>query len=191
MSERLYLEDKTFENVSYASGFETGTYENCYFKNCDLSKKNLSDSSFIDCSFQICDLSNVSLNNTGLRGVSFVECKLIGVNFDSVNDMLLKFNFENCQMNLASFYTKSIKETIFKDCILVEADFAEADLTKAAFINCDLDSAIFDRTNLSHADFQSARNYRINPEENNVFKARFSEQGLRGLLSNLNIIITD
>jgi len=195
MSERIYIEDKIFEadafQDSFSDNFQRGTYENCTFKNCNFIDKNFSESTFIDCEFHVCIFGNNGLQNTAFRGALFVECKLIGLNFDSVNDMLLKFTFRKCQMNMASFYTKTIAGTKFINCNLTEVDFAEADLSNVSFEDCDLNRAIFDNTNLSNADFTSAIHYEINPENNNVYKAKFSSSGLKGLLSNLNIIISD
>jgi uncharacterized protein YjbI with pentapeptide repeats len=63
-----------------------------------------------------------------------------------------------------------------------EVDFSESDLSNATFDNCDLLTATFDRTVLEKADFRTAYNYAIDPENNRIKKARFSTAGLAGLL---------
>ena len=68
-------------------------------------------------------------------------------------------------------------------------DFTEANLTGAIFNNCDLVGAIFENSLLEKADFRTSYNYSIHPETNNIKKAKFSLQGLPGLLSNYNIEI--
>lgn len=72
--------------------------------------------------------------------------------------------------------------TIFKNSSLKNVDFTETDLTKSLMINCDLTDTIFDRTVLKEADLSSALNFIIDPELNNIRKAKFSVQGLAGLL---------
>jgi uncharacterized protein YjbI with pentapeptide repeats len=68
-------------------------------------------------------------------------------------------------------------------------DFTAADLSQAVFDACDLADALFDRTVLEKADLRGALHYSIDPETNRVKKARFSPEGLRGLLGKYDIII--
>jgi uncharacterized protein YjbI with pentapeptide repeats len=57
------------------------------------------------------------------------------------------------------------------------------------FDNCNLTGAAFDNTTLEKADFRTAHNYSVDPERNRVKKARFSIQGLAGLLNRYDIEI--
>ncbi len=79
--------------------------------------------------------------------------------------------------------------TLFKNSQLQGIDFTETDLTSAVFDNCDLSQAIFDLSILEKADFRTAYNYSINPENNRLKKAKFSVLGLSGLLDNYDIEI--
>jgi uncharacterized protein YjbI with pentapeptide repeats len=92
-------------------------------------------------------------------------------------------------LNLSSFYKRNIKKTLFKDCSLQEVDFSESDLSHSTFDNCDLSMATFDNSNLEKVDFRAAFNYNISPERNRIKKAKFSSQGLAGLLLHYDIII--
>jgi fluoroquinolone resistance protein len=49
--------------------------------------------------------------------------------------------------------------------------------------------SVFDRTNLEKADFRSAGNYSIDPTTNKIKKARFSLDGVAGLLDKYDIEI--
>jgi hypothetical protein len=49
--------------------------------------------------------------------------------------------------------------------------------------------AIFDNSLLEKTDFRTARNYSIHPEKNKLRKTRFSNDGLAGLLSHLDLLI--
>ena len=83
----------------------------------------------------------------------------------------------------------NIKGFQFKNCSLQEADFSEADLSNVLFAECDLMGAIFDNTLLLNSDFRTARNFAIQPEKNKLRKTKFSNQGLAGLLSHLDLIV--
>jgi uncharacterized protein YjbI with pentapeptide repeats len=69
-------------------------------------------------------------------------------------------------------------------------DFTESEFSEAIFDDCDLAGALFDQTNVSKADFRSAFNYLIHPSINQIKKARFSQDGLAGLLQGFDISIT-
>lgn len=70
-----------------------------------------------------------------------------------------------------------------------EVDFTEADISEAVFDFCDLERAVFDNSNLEKSDFRTAYNYTINPLNNRMKKARFSRDGLEGLLVGFDIIV--
>jgi uncharacterized protein YjbI with pentapeptide repeats len=97
--------------------------------------------------------------------------------------------FEDCQLNLSSFFKLKLKNTRFIKCSLHEVDFTEADLTSSVFENCDLQRTIFSNTILEKADFRTAFNYSIDPEVNRIKKAKFSLPGVLGLLSKYAIEI--
>jgi uncharacterized protein YjbI with pentapeptide repeats len=75
-----------------------------------------------------------------------------------------------------------LKKTVFRNCSLHEVDFTLCDLTFAAFDECSLMGATFDNSKLESCDFRTAVHYAINPEINKIKKAKFSIQGLPGLL---------
>jgi uncharacterized protein YjbI with pentapeptide repeats len=80
-------------------------------------------------------------------------------------------------------------KTKFTNCGLQEVDFSEAVLTASQFEKCDLSGAIFDSTNLEAADLRTSFNYSINPQTNKIRKARFSLEGVVGLLYTFDIVI--
>ena len=124
-----------------------------------------------------------------MQDVKFLNCKLLGVQFNQCKGFLLRLDFENCQLKLSTFYKLKLKNTRFTNCNLEEADFSEVDLTGAVFENCDLLQATFMNTNLEKADLRSANNYSIHPETNRIRKARFSIPGVTGLLAQYDIEI--
>ncbi|CAN5768147.1 hypothetical protein BH10BAC3_BH10BAC3_24650 [soil metagenome] len=129
------------------------------------------------------------LAGAALRDVKFKDCKMIGLHFESCTPFLFEVQFENCQLNLSSFYPMKIKKMNFLNCGLQEVDFTGVDLTSAIFNNCDLASATFDKSLLEKADLRTAYNYTINPELNKIKKAKFSLPGIAGLLDKYDIEI--
>ena len=154
-----------------------------------LASQCLSNNQFIECLFVECNFSLSRIKNTGLKGVHFEKCKLVGLNFSEVDPFLLNLKFTDCHLNLASFYKLKLKNITFKNCTLNEIDFVQTDLSDAIFDNCDFKLAVFDNTNLEKTDFSSSYNYSIDPEKNNIKKAKFSKDGLSGLLEKHELII--
>lgn len=181
-----YILDQTFDHCSQLT---KGEYENCRFSNCNLAETDLSGFRFTDCTFTGCNLSLVKLSGTALRNIKFTDCKMLGLQFDTCHGLGLAFTFDGCQLNHSSFYKSKIKGTVFRNSQLKETDFAEADLTGSLFDNCDLLLASFDRTLLGKADFRTAYNYSIDPENSRIRKAKFSMAGLPGLLGKYDIDI--
>ncbi|MES2881493.1 MAG: pentapeptide repeat-containing protein, partial [Bacteroidota bacterium] len=108
---------------------------------------------------------------------------------EDCNKILFTVGFENCVLDLSSFYKLKMKNTSFKNSSMQEVDFTEADLTGALFENCNLLRTVFDNTVLHKADFRSAFNISIDPEKNRTKKAKFSVGGVAGLLHKYNIEI--
>lgn len=183
-----YYEDQTFDTIDFSTKpLALGEYEGCSFINCNFSNSDLSEMQFIDCRFRFCNLSMVKTIKTSFNGVAFLECKILGVNFENCSDYLFKVDFNKCVLNFSSFYKRNLKKTSFQGCTLQETDFTEADLTGASFEQCDLLNTRFERTILEKADLRSAVNYSIDPELNRIRKAKFSLQGIAGLLDKYDI----
>jgi len=188
--QKSYFYDKQYNSIDLTKEpLQLGEYENCTFTNCILTNTNLSDFSFDECVFIGCDLSNAKITNTAFKDVHFENCKLVGMQFDQCNPFLLGFRFVDCQLNLASFYQLKIKGTFFKNCILNEVDFTESNLSGSVFDNCDFTGAVFGNTNLEKADFRTSVNFSIDTETNRIKKAKFSLQGIVGLLAKYDIKI--
>src|SRR5699024_3193905 len=102
-----------------------GEYENCTFTKCNFSHTKLSSFHFVECTFTDCDLSLAQLEKTILQGVSFINCKMLGLHFYSCNNFGLALSFENCLLTHSSFYHLKIPKTLFKNCLLREVNFIQ------------------------------------------------------------------
>lgn len=190
MSNATSNQDAKFENIDYSEKELTKIeFIDCEFKNCNFTKSNLTNTDFIDCSFIACNFSMAVVNKLGIKTVKFKECKLMGIDFSKCNSFLFSASFNNCQLDYCSFFQMKMKKTLFVDCSLKEVDFVETDLTMVVFKNCDLLNSNFDRTNLEKADFRTAFNYSFDPEINKIKKAKFSKEGIIGLLYKYDIEI--
>ncbi|MEJ1239349.1 pentapeptide repeat-containing protein [Chryseolinea sp. T2] len=184
------ITDKDFSKTSFREHpLARGEYENCTFSDCDFSDCDLMHFRFIDCRFITCNLSLIKTNDTSFQQASFKGCKMLGVRFDLCKTFNLSFTFDNCTLDHSSFYRLNIKKTVFRDCGLKSVDFTACDLSGSSFARCNFADAMIDRANLEKADFRDAINYRIDPEVNKMKKARFSTDGLPGLLAKYDILI--
>jgi fluoroquinolone resistance protein len=182
--------DQLFSKENYTiTPLTKGEYEQCKFDGCNFNNCDLSNFKFIQCTFTNCDLSLVKLDKTILQDAVFKDCKMLGLHFYKCNEFALSFQFTNCQLNHSSFFNTKIKNTKFVNCQLKECDLTQADLTSALFDNCDLLDAHFENTNLEKADLRTSFNYQLAPELNKIKKAKFTLNGLPGLLSHYGIII--
>lgn len=184
------IENNTFTNIDFSQKEINGIeFENCTFNNCKFIKKNLSGFIFIECEINECDLSNAILGKTSFKDVKFYKSKLIGLQFNDCNPVLLSFTFIDCVLNLSSFFQLKIKSTVFNNCNLTETDFGEADLSKSEFLKCNLNNSIFENTNLTQVDFSTSHNFIIDPKVNIIKQTKFSKEGLPTLLKKYNIEI--
>ncbi|MBC7439435.1 MAG: pentapeptide repeat-containing protein [Flavobacterium sp.] len=164
-------------------------FEDCIFKNCNFSNSDFSFNTFMDCDFIDCNLSNLKLWNTSLKTVNFKNCKLLGIEFNKCEDFLFSVEFQDCNLDFSSFTNKKMPKTKFENSSLKEANFVGTNLTNSIFENCNLENAIFNATILAGADFKTAFNYKIDPENNLMKKAKFSNIGIAGLLYKYDIKI--
>lgn len=188
--ESISYANKIFEKSFPVKGTKETQFEDCRFKNCDLQTVNFAGCDFSTTTFESCNLSMVKFGYIGLDKVHFTGCKMVGADFTTVKDFLFNPKFTDCILDYAAFMKKKNRKGRFDKCSLKGADFSDADLTEALFSQCDLSLAVFMNTLLNGANFTTAHSYTIDPERNSIRKARFSSDGLAGLLTNYGIIIS-
>ena len=113
----------------------------------------------------------------------------MGLHFEDCNAGGLSLRMENCNLMHATFYKCRLQKSVFNGCNMTHADFTDAGLTGAPLTQCDLTDAKFENTNLENADLRGSVNYLVDPELNRIRKARFSLDGLPGLLTRYNISV--
>ncbi|QZE12846.1 pentapeptide repeat-containing protein [Halosquirtibacter laminarini] len=145
---------------------------------------------FEDCEFIGCDLSLVNLSGSAFRNVTFRECLLQGVAFNHANPFLLAFHFDHCRLDQSQFIEMDLRNCSFRNAKVREAIFESCNMQKVAFDRVDLGGTFFDRCNLMNADFRSAEQLALDPEQNRVKGARFSYQSAIGLLTKYQIKVS-
>lgn len=189
MKETFYGKE-TFSKIDYSDKELSGKEFNaCTFAHCNFLNSNLSHNEFTNCYFDTCNLSMAMLEHTKLDNAQFINCKIMGVDFSKCSDFLFSASFSKCTLDFTQFLGKNLKKIKFEDCSMKEANFTESNLTDAALINCDLSRTVFYRTTLIKADFRTSYNYTIDPELNRIKNAKFSMNGVLGLLEKYDISV--
>ncbi|WP_164112763.1 MULTISPECIES: pentapeptide repeat-containing protein [Sphingobacterium] len=182
--------DKIFQQVDYSDkALRNREFIRCHFIGCDFSKSDLRTNDFEDCKFETCNLSMVNLQGVGLRNIIFKDCKIMGVDFSSLNKFMFSFSFDNCQLDYSIFYGANLKKMRFLKCSLHEVDFSEADLSASVFADCDLLGATFVGTNVEKVDFRTSTNVILDLDLNKVKKAKFMIYQLELLLLKYDLAI--
>ncbi|MEM7297954.1 MAG: pentapeptide repeat-containing protein [Bacteroidota bacterium] len=177
------------EEFEKLTSLESEEYECCVFKNCDFSTSDFSRIKFLECEFKDCNLSNVLMGGTSFLDSVFHSCKMLGIQFDHCNTILFSATFNDCQLDHSSFYQMNLRQVDFQNSKLEGVDFTESDLKGIQLKNCDLLNAKFERTILEETDFHGSFHLLLDPELNQVKKAKFSLSQLPGLLIKYNLKI--
>lgn len=181
-------EQQTFTKRKFNSGELEEEYLGCIFTACDFSNLVIGDTLFEECVFNDCNFTMTRFDGA-LREVSFVACKLTGADFSGLCHLSNTLSFKDCRMEYTLFVGTRLRKLKIKNCSLQNAVFDRADIAGSRFPECNLDGASFVGTHLEHVDFSEACNYTLRPGECHLQKTIFSESGLRGLVSHLNIVI--
>lgn len=186
-----YFTDQQWEDIIFEEDniLTNATYENCTFIRCDFCQMDLSAFQFIDCTFIECNLQLIKMTKTLWRDVVFTQSKMIGLRFDEAQNLGLAIKCEHCNLSQSVFYGCKLIQASFEHCNLEHCDFTSADCKKTSFAYAQLLHTQFDQTNLQEADFRHAQNFQINPNNNKLKKAKFSKDGLSGLLTSYQLII--
>jgi uncharacterized protein YjbI with pentapeptide repeats len=194
-SHAIYAE-VNFKGLRLAHLGLTGSeFTGCTFTNCSLVEAVLRDCRFVSCRFVGCDLSLVQLPGSSFVTTRFEKTRLLGVNWTLAHwpaaGLGNPVGFWGCGLNHSTFIGLSLHGLQLIDCAAIEVDFREADLAEADFGGSDLSGSLFMHTNLQAADLSRARDYTINPAENQLKGAKFSLPEAMTLLFSLDIGLVD
>ncbi|KAB1067371.1 pentapeptide repeat-containing protein [Tamlana haliotis] len=184
------VEDQNFNKQDFTENrLPINDYEYCTFTSCNFSNAFLNSVRFLECEFIDCNISSANILGSSFQDVTFQDCKMLGLHLESCDAFGFSVQFNNSNLNHSSFYQMDLKNTEFLGVHLGNVDFSEADLSGVIFNDCDLKHAVFSRSILELTDFRTAINYSLNPENNRMKGAKFSLEGVSGLLNHHKIII--
>ena len=127
------IENRTFEKISFTDTVFEDEYYNCTFISCDFSNVIFRQTDFDRCTFSTCNLSMSKFKNA-LRNISFIDCKMTGVDFSEINRFSSDLIFENSHLDYGNFVAVKLQKTIFRNCKMYETFFDNA-LIKAKTIS--------------------------------------------------------
>ena len=185
---RAFYKGQRFESIRVLPEWD-GEFDHCVLERCDFSRQEFDGAEFAHCTFLNCDLSNAILENLALHHTVFSGCKWVGVDFGKCSKYQFSAQFVDCILDYAVFDHNTLKKIHFERCSLREVSFNECHLGEAWFDHCTLERAVFTRCNLEGADFRTAMDYALDPQQNRVRQARFALPGVLRLLDPLQIRI--
>lgn len=162
-----------------------------HFISCDFTRADMSLLDISNCIFEHCDFSLTNLKNTQISDVKFQKCKLIGVNFEQINNRFSRAEFDACLIDTCNFSDLDLRQFKFKNCVFQNSTFLRTNLEKINFQNCTFPKTQFEGANLKQTNFSTAREYFINPKNNNIAEAKFSLPEALSLLHFLEIELVD
>lgn len=200
MNERIGMESdfylKAFQGMDYAESIlATLTFEECTFTRCTFSDATFDHCKFIDCTFAACDLSNIKIKASKFQGVTFNECKVIGVDWTRADwpryAAPAKLAFRKSVLDYSSFFDLDLQEIVMEECKVRHVDLRQGNFTRANFTYSDFAEALFGKTKLAGADFSESTNYVMDIRDNQIKGARFTRTEASGLLHGLGIELVD
>ncbi|MER6582816.1 pentapeptide repeat-containing protein [Nonomuraea sp. NPDC001023] len=128
---------------------DAADYEGCRFVVTSFAGSELYRAGFVDVELERCDLSNMTARASGMHRVRMSASRLTGMTWTecSFRDVL----FDACRADLIGFRFSTFKNTVFRDCIMPEANFQNADLRGVRFERCDLSGAQFSQAQMDGA----------------------------------------
>lgn len=194
-SQQHYFE-ASFKGLDLQEGVcENTEFEECSFVDCNFSGTTFERCNFINCSFTGCQLSLMAVPYTRFFGLSFLECKLVGVDWTratwSAYHKDFEISFRQSILNDSSFFGLTLQGLILDECKVQDVDFREGDFAKAVMTYCDFTHSLFMRTNLQSVNFTESTQYSINVLENQLQGAKFSKHEAVYLLESLGIELVD
>ena len=163
-------------------------FDNCTFIKCDFSKSYFDNCKFTECTFINCDLSLVTLKSCTFNDVTFEGSKLLGISWSNCQ-VPFEVKFDSCNISQNSFHLLDLRYMKFINSLIRDTGFEECNLEKALFDKCNLEQTVFINNNLKKSNFETSKNYLIDPKQNDIQKAQFSLPEALSFLSLLPIKI--
>lgn len=167
------FEDVDFTVDSVIEISEGVEFLNCNFNGMNLSSKKFKRCKFVECKFVNCNFSNCSFEFSSMRDISFVDCKMVGINWTrliGINDL----SFENCLLDYNVFNGLTLHSLNISNSSLKNADLSGGNFAKSKIINTNLESTTFNKSSLEGCDLSGSQKYYIDLKSTKLMNATFS-----------------
>ena len=169
MAKSLVLRDAAeYDNQSFGrdtpvpAQLERADFTDCTFAGCPLGAVHLLGCRFFDCRFERVDASAADFTDCTFRGTTFVDCKLLGINWTILRS-LQACTWERCLLDDSSFQALELEAVEWIECRLRQADFSDCNLRRAKFHGSLLEGANFNGAQLAQADFAGVDDLTLDP----------------------------
>jgi uncharacterized protein YjbI with pentapeptide repeats len=168
------LEDQVFSDLAIeGADLEGKDFVRCTFRKLQLHGSRWRQARLEDCIFEGCDLMRMQPQKLALRGVTFISCRLTGIDWTDIAPNP-SVTFEECNLQYSSFVKVNLARTTFRRCRAIEVNFIDARLQEADFAQSDLSGATFEGCDLQKADFATSVGFFADPGKNRVKGARIN-----------------
>lgn len=186
----MLFENREFKSENFSKkSLENQAFSSCTFTSCDFSEAVLWNARFASCIFTNCNLSLVKLDGCRLQEVRFIDCKIVGADWFKCEKLFFSVDFERCLLQFCNFSDLQMKNRSFLESKMLENTFTDTSLKGSDFGGTKLTGTVFHNCDLSNADFSSAAEYDIDPQTNNIKKAKFSLPEAVSLIKGLGVTI--
>ena len=129
-----------------------------------------------------------TLKSCTLNDVTFISSKILGVSWSNCQEPF-DVKFDKCNISQNSFHLLDLRKMKFLNSQILDTGFEECNLEQSLFDKCNLEHTVFTNNNLKKANFESSKNYLIDPKYNDLKDAKFSLPEALSFLSLLPIKI--
>lgn len=154
--EERYVDGTRFEGGSMpVVGYEKLIFDDVVFKDVSFADQDMSRFEFVDVLFETCDFSNANFQHAVFRRCEMIRSKLTGVNMNDASFGHVRI--QESEGRYSSFSFSELKDIVFENCNLPDADFYECVLKRVQFENSTLDNSNFAETDLTGIDLSRAK----------------------------------
>ena len=146
----------------------------CEIRGARLNSSMLRRWVFENCLFKDSDLSALVLNQCVFQNCRFEGCKLIGSDWRQNQSLLLQVRFSSCDLSLSWMSDLKFDQLLIEDSQCSEVDFSRSQLTQSKWIKSDVRGALFEESQLQGAHLVGALNEQFNPQISNLRGATLS-----------------
>lgn len=169
----------TIEEETFPSNLTDTNFRKCNFTKVDFSNKDIRSVYFENCTFTNCDFSNCEFSTFANKGNTYINSKMIGLNF-------IETHFSN-----VSFTDCNLMYTNYSDSILSKVSFTRCNLSSSSFISLKKHTNLtFDECNLDKADFLNTPLIGLDLRTCEIGNIRINIENLRGLIVTTNQAIS-